>query len=259
MQKYALIGHNISYSRSPEIHNEIYKTIGLEAEYEVISLEADELEKFTKYAKENLKGFNITKPYKEKIIPFLDYADGKSVNTVVNREGKLYGYSTDGYGFTRHAQLEFGKMQGKALVLGAGGVARVIIPELKNMGITVYLWNRSEDKGKALATELGVNYTNREDIAPNLIVNCTSFGFNEGENPVKSEGKIVVDGKAVKWVYDTIYSPPKTELLKTFSSAKNANGYGMLVLQAVQADRIMCGEITKEQEEKIYETLIAKQ
>ncbi len=259
MQKYALIGRDISYSRSPEIHNEIYKTVGVDAQYEVISLREDELENFVLQARRNLNGFNVTKPYKEKIIPYLDYAQGKSVNTVVNRQGKLYGYSTDGYGFSRHIQMEFGKITGKALVLGAGGVSRVIIPELQNNGFEVYLWNRTKDKGVALANELKATYCEREEISPDLIVNCTSFGFNAGENPLQSEGKIVVDGKSVKWVYDTIYSPPETELLKTFPHAKNLNGYGMLILQAVEADRIACGRITQEQEEKIYETLISKQ
>jgi shikimate 5-dehydrogenase len=68
-----------------------------------------------------------------------------------------------------------------------------------------------------------------------------------------------INAQNVKWVYDTIYSPPETEFLKSFPNVKKANGYGMLILQAVQADRIMCEkEISKSQENEIYELAMAR-
>ncbi|MBQ8881900.1 MAG: shikimate dehydrogenase [Clostridia bacterium] len=257
MEKYALIGHNISYSKSPIIHQTIYTVIGVDGSYDLYSLQPSELGSFCEFAKKELKGFNITKPYKEQILPYLDGYESKSVNTVVNRNGKLYGYSTDGYGFTRDRARHVGKISGKALVLGAGGVSRVIVEELKNLGLTVYIHNRTKEKAESLAKEFNLTAVNAGEVKPDFIVNCTSFGFNAGENPLISNGEFLFDTTNVKWAYDTIYSPPQTEFLRSLQGGKTANGLGMLVLQAVQADRIMCNkQIDEQTEKKIYDLLI---
>ncbi len=257
MKKYCLLGHNISYSLSPFIHERIYKATGYEASYELLSVSAEELPEKVELLK-GYDGFNITKPHKQNILPYLTGEHPKSVNTVCVRDGKLYGYSTDGYGFTRDLKIRFGEVSGQALVLGAGGVARVVVEELKNLGLDVCIYNRTEEKADKLAAEFGVKKVNREDVSPDLIVNCTSFGFNPGENPLLNDrGEIAVDRSKVKWVYDTIYSPPQTEFLKSLAFAECANGYGMLILQAVEADRIMCGlDIPDKLERKLYNEIL---
>ena len=257
MERYALIGHNISYSKSPLIHKIIYSQIGVDGDYSVFSLQSSELAPFCQYARENLRGFNITKPYKEQILPWLDYCDGKSINTVVNRDGKLYGYSTDAYGFSKDIQIKFGKTNGKALVLGAGGVSKVIIPALKELGHEVFVFNRTKEKAEKLCKEFGVNMALRYKTEPNLVVNCTSYGFNRGENPMFDEtGEFLFPTKSVKWAYDTIYTPLQTDFLRSLNCNK-ANGVGMLILQAVQADRLMCNKTIDEQTEKqIYDLAV---
>ena len=260
MKRYALIGHNISYSLSSVIHRAVYDVCGIDATYEIISVEESELDAFVEYAKRNLDGFNITKPYKEKILPYLTDCTLKSVNTVVVKDGKLYGYSTDAYGFMRDIKLNFGSVSGKALVLGAGGAGRVIASALKQSGMDVYLNNRTEETGLRVAEEIGVKFVTKGDVTPDFVVNCTSYGFNAGENPaLDGSGKMQINDGKVKWVYDTIYSPPETEFLKSFPSAKKANGYGMLIFQAVEADRIMCErKISEQQEKQIYELAMAR-
>ena len=257
MKKYALLGHHISYTLSPLIHEIIYKKIGLDAVYEIVDEGKENLPNAVKKLK-TYEGFNITKPHKQNIIPYLTKPTLESVNTVTVKNGVMTGYSTDGYGFTRDIQKRFRKIYGKALVLGAGGVAGVIAKELKNMGLKVYITNRTQEKAEALAKSLGIKAVNIDEIAPDFIVNCTSCGFNRGENPACKEGKtelgLVVKSENIKWAYDTIYSPPETDFLKSFPFAQKANGYGMLILQAVEADRIMCEvDIDERTEDEIYE------
>jgi shikimate dehydrogenase len=262
MKKYALIGENISYTLSPLIHSVIYEKTGIEASYDIIDCKREELPVVVEKLKE-YDGFNITKPHKQNILPYLQNSELKSVNTVAISDGKFYGYSTDGYGFSRDLKLKFGNVSGTALVLGAGGVAGVIVKELIKLGVKVYITNRTQERAEALAAETGATACKLDEIAPDLIVNCTSCGYNEGENPA-SKGGLTKNGLAVKtdkvkWVYDTIYAPPETELLKSFPLAQRSNGFGMLILQGVEADRIMCGvEIDDDTEAEIYRTALER-
>ncbi len=260
MKRYALIGHHIAYSLSPLIHEAIYKKLGLDATYEIIDVGVEELCKTVEKLK-GYDGFNVTKPHKLNVIPFLEKTPLKSVNTVAVKDGVMTGYSTDGYGFSRDVKLKFGNVYGKALVLGAGGVAGVIASELKSMGLDVYVTNRTREKAERLAVEIGVTACKIDEIEADFIVNCTSCGFNEGENPAALEGRtengLAVKADKVKWAYDTIYSPPETEFLKSFPLAQKANGYGMLILQAIEADRIMCKtEIDERTEMEIYREVL---
>lgn len=257
MKRFCLLGHNISYSLSPLIHKRIYEATGYEATYELVSMSTEELPVGIEKLK-TFDGFNITKPHKQNILPYLSGEHPKSVNTVRVESGKLYGYSTDGYGFTRDLKIKFGEIGGRALVLGAGGVARVIVEELKNLGFDVCVYNRTPEKAESLAAEFGVKAVNREDVSPDLIVNCTSCGFKAGENPLLGDkGEIAADVTDVKWAYDTIYSPPETDFLKSLKNAKRANGFGMLILQAIQADRIMCGlDISDKLEKELYDGIL---
>lgn len=267
MKKFALIGHNISYSLSPLIHGEIFRKMGLDATYELISVEKQELPLLAERLRRDYDGFNVTKPHKENIIPFLDGQPPKSVNTVRIENGKMFGFSTDGYGFTKDLKICFGdigKIGGDALILGAGGVARVIIEELKNQGFDVYVWNRTRDKAEKLCEEFGVRFMRLQDIKPDLVVNCTSCGLRKGENPLvgaDDDGTVrnLLDRHRVKWAYDTIYSPPQTDFLYCNRASKTANGLGMLILQAIESDRIMCGfDIDEMLEREIYNELMDK-
>lgn len=263
-RKLALIGKDISYSLSPLIHGEIFREMGYDATYELFSVDKEDLPELVKKLKAEYVGFNITKPHKQNILPYLDDTDLKSVNTVRVDGDKLHGFSTDGYGFSRDLKIRFGeKVHGTALVLGAGGVARVIVEELKKLGFDVYIRNRTESKATELAAEFGLKVAD-ESVKPDLVVNCTSYGFNRGENPAIAFDEtghdhwVFNDGR-LKWMYDTIYSPPVTDFLASFPSAEGANGLGMLILQAIEADRIMCGfDIDATLEKKLYADIMRK-
>ena len=100
---YAVIGDPIAHSLSPVMHNAAFRALGLDAEYISVHVKAEDLEAFAADARKNLAGFNITVPHKKGIIPFLDEVAhpaqiAGSVNTVLNRDGRLVGCSTDGYG-----------------------------------------------------------------------------------------------------------------------------------------------------------------
>ena len=173
-RKLALIGKDISYSLSPMIHGEIFREMDYDATYELFSVDVAELPMLVEKLKSEYVGFNVTKPHKQNILPFLDDCDLKSVNTVRVDGDKLHGASTDGYGFSRDLKIRFGeKIKGTALVLGAGGVARVIAPELKKIGFDVYIRNRTVSKAEELAAELGLKVAD-ESVKPDLIVNCTT-------------------------------------------------------------------------------------
>lgn len=238
MKRFALLGHDIGYSLSPTIHGMVYEHYGLDATYTLMDVPKEKLGAAIETLKREYDGFNITKPYKVDILPYLDDRNGyDSVNTVVNRDGRSIGYSTDGDGFVRHF-TEFFDAKGKnVLVLGAGGVARIIVPALIDLGGRVFVYNRTPERAKALCERTGATVWTGEK--PSYIVNCTSCGLHAGENPLPPE----TDLSALTGVYDTIYAPPQTDLLKQCAScgATAVNGLGMLVWQALKACEYLCG------------------
>lgn len=256
MKHYALLGHNISYSLSPKIHNIIYDYMDFDGDYRLISLSEEELDKAQPMLKE-LNGFNVTKPHKINIIKHLDndFSSCGSVNTVTVNKGEMSGYSTDGIGFLRHLKSVFKDLDNSAaLVLGAGGVAKVIVKELIACCGKVYVYNRTIDKARELTAEFGALIAD-ETIKPSLIVNCTSFGYNSDENPLPRQ----FDLSQLKFAYDTIYNPPKTEFLSSCerAGAKCTNGLGMLINQAIEADKIMCGfALNDSQYDELYDIIV---
>ena len=252
MTKFALLGHNISYSLSPVIHQALYAHYGVSATYELLSVAPDELRQTVETLKRAYAGFNVTKPYKIDILPYLDTDNSGigSVNTVSVEDGRLTGYTTDGYGFMRHLQMCYGSPAGKrCIVLGAGGVARIIVPELVKAGADVCIYNRTAARGAELAAACGAHVFT--DEKPQLIVNCTSFGLQKGENPLPN-----VDLSRLEFAYDTIYSPPVTDFMQTCAKvAPTENGLGMLILQAIKADEIFLKIDTMSDIQILYEEI----
>lgn len=235
MKRFALIGHNIGYSLSPLVHRAIYNRFGVSATYEILSIAPERLSETVERLK-TYDGFNVTKPYKIDVIRYIDkdMSGIGSVNTVAVERGFMTGYTTDGFGFSRHLELVYGSPAGKTcLVLGAGGVARIIVPELKKAGAEVVIYNRTPERGRLLAEEFGCKTFAGE--RPNIIVNCTSCGLHSGENPLPD-----VELTKLEFAYDTIYAPPVTDFMTACAPyARTENGLGMLILQAIKADEIM--------------------
>ncbi len=157
--KLGLIGHPIGHSLSPWIHHQFLDLAELDGEYKLYEGDHQALPNVLKNLKEkNIDGFNVTVPYKQVIVDYLDEIDEDAeilgaVNTVVNIEGKWKGYSTDGAGYVRSITEPFPNLLNKeanVLILGAGGAARVIYRALVQQKLkTIDIANRSKEKAEA--------------------------------------------------------------------------------------------------------------
>lgn len=224
MRKFYLLGKDIAYSLSPFIHSEIYRETGEEAEYSVYDTDEP-----SRILTENAAGFNVTRPYKEWIMRYLDVRPiCGACNTVVVEQGKLIGYSTDGEGFVADAR-RLGLDLSDVLVMGAGGAARSLCYSLKNYG-KVTVANRTFSRAERLAAEVdgrAIPYKNAADGEFSLLINATEEYF--------------VDKNFRLPYYDIKY-------------ARGGDGLGMLVYQAlISAEIFLKKRLDKESLfDKIY-------
>jgi len=253
-----IIGKNIENSLSPLIHNQIILKNSLNFCYLPFQVAETNLGKAIQGIKAlNIKGVNITFPYKEKAIKFIDEVEESAqrigaVNTIVNNKGILTGYNTDVIGFKKSLQ-EDGKFATKgkrAVILGAGGSARAVAYALLEEGIEeVYIFNRTPEKAEKIKQDLSSffpessiyvflleeeNLKNKIERA-HLIVNTTSLGM-----PPKIDYTPLPDEKLFHpdlLVYDLIYHPAKTLFLRQAekAGAKIINGLPMLVYQGIES------------------------
>lgn len=234
MKTYGLIGRNISYSFSKKYFSDKFERENIQAVYKNFDLE--NLEKLQEILKEepSISGFNVTIPYKELIIPFLDNLDPiaseiGAVNTIkIESDGKLTGYNSDYYGFVKSIDPLLNKNHSHALILGTGGASKAIAYGLKELGIKFKFVSRKARNGWIDYTTLGP----KEFSTYTLIINCTPLGTYPDINscpPIPSE---FITPRHV--IFDLIYNPPVTHLM-SLGKAKGAtvkNGHEMLELQA---------------------------
>lgn len=209
--KLAVVGNPIAHSKSPLIFHFLFDAVNREYSYEKLLLHS--AEEIPALFKNGYVGINITAPFKQSVIPFLDElsADAKSigsVNTVVLKEGKLCGYNTDWYGVA-NALIEQGiDLKGKkCLVLGAGGAARAAVYALKNARASVHVSNRSEEKAKSLADDFGVKYCRFEELEKavfeaEILVDTLPAGIEVIKPAWMQKGLIVLDASYPDSVYD---------------------------------------------------------
>ena len=238
---FGLIGKNINYSFSKK-----YFTAKFEKEeligysYENFDLQA--ISQFPKIIRKNsnLKGLNVTIPYKEKIIPYLDKLNDKAtkigaVNCIkITKKGKLKGYNTDYYGFKKSLKPLLQPHHQKALILGTGGASKAVAYALEELGILHTFVSRSKTED-ALDYKY-INATTFDNFQ--IIINCTPLGTHPN---IDEFPPIPYDFFTEEHIaFDLIYNPEETEFLKR-AKAKNAttkNGYEMLVLQAEKGWKI---------------------
>ncbi len=265
MQKVVgLIGYPLGHSVSPAMHNAAFKKLGLDWEYSLFEVEPSDLPEALKGMRAlHIAGFNATIPHKESILPLLDEVTKLAriigaVNTVLNQEGKLIGYNTDGAGFIDSLK-EDAKINPKgkrAVVLGAGGASRavsIILAEANALSIT--LADIQEEKAKELSEyidayfEAECNFVkiNSEDLQKaidraDILVNSTPIGMRPKIDQSPLDEKIKLHPKLL--VYDLVYNPSETKLLKAAKSAgsKTCSGLGMLVRQGALAFTIWTGK-----------------
>ncbi len=250
-QRLGIIGHPIGHSISPVFQQAALDAIGFDGTYQPWDVAPDDLGEFVAgLLVPGTLGINVTVPHKEAVIPHLDQVDdwastAGAVNTIVNRDGFLAGYNTDGVGFLR-ALREGGGFEPRGrdvLVLGAGGSARGIVYALARVGVAqIFIANRTQERAERLAAlaidsgaasealSLGDAPGVAREVA--LIVNCTSMGMVHGpdENGTPLSASDIPSSVLVN---DLVYNPLETPLLKeaTRAGAGTLGGIQMLVYQ----------------------------
>lgn len=259
MIKFALIGHPVSHSLSPLIHNTAFEKSGLDARYEAIDLPPDRFDVVFQEMLRNgeFRGFNVTLPYKTRVLPLLDAIAPEArsigaINTIDLRDGKATGHNTDVHGFCRSLEPVRNKIAGKkALVIGAGGAARAVVYALAHhFGLPeVNIANRTLSNARRLLDDL-VPHLNRTHVNVisldtlrsskefGLIVNATSCGLNESETPWETES-----WSPDQVAYDLIYKPNPTTFLSRAAKAGATviGGAEMLLQQAAASFEIWTG------------------
>ena len=249
MKKYYVIGDPIKHSLSPELHNYWIKKNNLEAFYDKKKIKENELSDLMTLIKEKeINGLNITIPYKQTVISYLDSLSieaekTQSVNTITLYENKLVGHNTDIDGFKLAIEKTNIKIKEKIiLILGAGGVVPSLIYALKKMdAIKIIISNRTRQKAenlKKLFNDLEIidwGGTPQCDV----VINATSIGLKEND---KMSLKFENFGKN-KLFFDVIYNPKETNFLKMGKKLGNlsVNGKYMFVYQAMLAFKLWHG------------------
>lgn len=236
MRQFGLIGKNISYSFSKSYFADKFKNENIvDAVYNVFDLNTiDEVENVFK--EEGLVGFNVTIPYKQEIIQYLDELSPEAkeidaVNTVLIKNGKKIGYNTDCYGFLHSIQPLLTPKHQKALVLGNGGAAKAVYYILNQLNINYKIVSRNYIENNFTYEDINENVLNNYQI----IINCSPVGTfpNVVNAPLLPYNYI----NANHLLYDLIYNPPLTKFLENGQNKGSIikNGHEMLVLQAEKA------------------------
>ena len=240
MKKYLVIGNPIEHSLSPKLHNHWIKQNNIDAIYEKKEISENEIESIiSEIRNEKIHGINVTVPFKQKIISFLDKMtpfakDAESVNTIYKENNTIVGDNTDIRGFELAIKsINYELKNKKVFILGAGGVVPSIILALRKSGVSkILLGNRTREKAENFKKKYSdievVNWG--ETPKADLIINATSLGL-------KKEDKIKLnysDMGSNKLFYDVIYNPKQTNFLLEASKFSNEteNGKMMFIYQA---------------------------
>ncbi len=252
----ALIGDPVEHTMSPAIHNAAFSEMGLDYVYVAFGVKAEELGKAIDGMRAlNIRGLSVTMPHKVAVPRLLDRLDPlaekiEAVNTIVNDDGILTGYNTDATGFLQ-ALLERGvEPKGKNIaILGAGGASRAVSFILADRGANLVILNRLLELDWAIELARRISQTfsrdvealelNRDNLIKalakaDILVNATSVGMSPDINETPVPSDLLKPGLIV---YDIIYNPIKTKLLKDAEAvgAETISGVDMLVWQGVLA------------------------
>lgn len=263
---YGLLGKTLSHSISPSLHNNGFRDLDINAIYLMLEVKDKDLGEYIQSLKNlNFAGWNVTIPYKEEIIPYLNgfsslARDAEAVNTVLNRRGRLTGYNTDVIGLQRQIEEAGFVVKGKkAVILGAGGAAKASAAALIHLHLAeVTIINRTVEN----AAELVDTFREKTDKVEfsykalkeseyqdtikeaDLIINTTPVGMysQSGKN------KLVINPDYLnenQFVLDLIYNPLKTELLKEAEKrgAQIGNGLPTLIYQAEASFKLWTQEM----------------
>lgn len=238
LNKFGLIGKNIEYSFSRAYFKSKFDSDGSSNTY--CNFDINTIDEFPKIitATKNLKGLNVTIPYKESIIPFLDKINKKAkeigaVNTIkITKKGKLIGFNTDYYGFLKSIKPFLQKHHTKALILGTGGASKAIAYSLKKLNIDFSFVSRNQSEiAKFTYDMLDEAIVSSHQI----IINCTPLGTHPNINECPNIPYNGISNNHL--LFDLIYNPEETKFLSNgkLKGASVINGLHMLELQAEKA------------------------
>jgi len=251
---YGVIGNPVKHSFSPKMHSLAFQECGINAVYLPFLIQEIQLPQLLDaFTVSGVQGFNITIPFKEKIVPYLDLLSEEaamlqSVNTVIQTAEGWKGYSTDGNGFIRSLTVADISIKGKRVLLaGAGGAARAIAVSLALAGVSeLVIVNRTPKKADNLAELLRSTFPNLRistilptDLRSDIVINTTSVGMHDNGCPLPDT---VLNH--CRQVVDIIYNQPVTPLLKKAAerSIPYMNGIDMLLYQGIEAFEIWTGQ-----------------
>ncbi|MCK5015104.1 MAG: shikimate dehydrogenase [Candidatus Omnitrophica bacterium] len=254
---YGIVGYPVEHSLSPLMHNTAFRELGVDALYKLFPLKEEELAGFFKELRDKespIFGLNITVPYKEIALKYLDVLTPfakkvGAINTIViDEERKLIGHNTDAPGFLSHlAELGFQTKDKRVAILGAGGVSRAIIAALclvEERPESIRIYDMVKEKADQLVEDLKERIDlsivesarSMDDLniaTSDFLINATPVGMHEGD-PCLFEAEMF---HANMLVYDVIYNPEETVFLREAreKGARVSNGLGMLYYQGVLA------------------------
>lgn len=224
---YGVLGKPVAHSMGPLIHNTLLNQMDIDAVY--LAFEVEDIKKGVEAIRTlGIKGASVTIPFKETIMKYLDEVDETAleigaVNTVVNKEGRLFGYNTDCDGAVQPLKAVT-EIQDKAvLIFGAGGAARAVAFGIAKEGGSVTVVNRDEEKGRRLAQQVKGEYVSLNAFQgaqssfakADIVINCTSLGMTPHIEGTPVDGELFFSGMNKKMtVMDIVYNPLHTRLLR---------------------------------------------
>lgn len=254
MKRLAVIGDPVSHSRSPAMQNAALEALGLADEwrYEAIQVPAEEFDqRVREMAEGDFVGANVTIPHKERALALADDASEAArsigaVNTLSFDAGRIVAENTDAAGVLAVAPADLA--EGRALVLGAGGVARAAAWALAEQGAEVLVWNRSSGRAEQLASSLGdrvrcVEGDEARECSPALIINCTAVGMPGRDLDPFVDLPLDRDALGGVTLVDLVYAGEETRLVREAAEAGAVavGGLESLVRQGAESLRIWTG------------------
>jgi shikimate dehydrogenase len=242
-----LFGYPVSHTISPQMHNAGFRHLGLDVIYLPFSVHPKNLgDAIKSLSALGFIGINVTIPHKQTVMKYLDVITPSAkmigaVNTILVKGKKLIGYNTDGIGFVR--SLKGYGLRGKTMfLLGAGGAGRAVAIQSTLSGLKrIFIADKLIARAKDLARKCrGIVASNVKEALEesDIIVNATPVGLHP-DDPISIPAEWIPKGRLV---YDLIYNPKKTKLLKEVKGCRTVNGLGMLLYQGASSFEIWTGK-----------------
>lgn len=247
---YGVIANPVAHSMSPAIQNAAFEAVGRNAVYLPFKVDGDPVAFVNAFKAIDIKGYSVTLPHKEALVAAMDEVDDLvkrvgALNTIFNREGRLIGANTDVSAALdaltaallteKERRSEEPPLKGRvALLLGAGGAARAVGFGLLARGVRVFIANRTHERAEALAREIGceaVALSDLASVAADILINTTSVGMHPNVGATPFPAALLRPGMVV---FDAVYNPPETRLLREARAAdcRTLSGLAWFVNQA---------------------------